>query len=236
MSCSHLLCGGCRSRKSFCLVLLGSKTSGATFAGALLFTPSVCYAATVSRGRDRAAPLPTHLLRICAGTLKRHGQCAVSKFASGQSHTVALPRKHLLTPNPTPKKHFVFFWGPRGGRQGSVALRRRGGKGKAEPRSRTPSVTMSGLTTPPSCLRQSTSPYTGEAKIRNLTNRGSTCSPSAREARGGRSFLLQGSRKDFAQQKICGKRRRKPSGQAARNAAADLRALRRRGGKGKSAA
>ena len=45
-----------------------------------------------------ASPLPTHLLRICAGALKRHGQCAVSKFAGGQSHTVALPRKRLLTP------------------------------------------------------------------------------------------------------------------------------------------
>ena len=51
----------------------------------------------ISRGRIRAAPLPTHLLRICAGTLKRREQCAVSEFASGQRHTVALPRKHLLT-------------------------------------------------------------------------------------------------------------------------------------------
>ena len=34
-----------------------------------------------------ASPLPTHLLRICAGALKRHGQCAVSKFAGGQSPT-----------------------------------------------------------------------------------------------------------------------------------------------------
>ena len=42
---------------------------------------------SVSRGRNRAAPLPTHLLRICAGTLKRHGQCAVSKLESGQSPT-----------------------------------------------------------------------------------------------------------------------------------------------------
>ena len=40
-------------------------------------------------------------------------------------------------------------------------------------------------------------------------------------------------KKHFAKQKICGKRRRKSSGQAARNAAADLRALRRRGGKGR---
>ena len=51
----------------------------------------------ISRGRIRAAPIPTHLLRICAGTLKRREQCAVSEFASGQRHTVALPRKHLLT-------------------------------------------------------------------------------------------------------------------------------------------
>ena len=42
---------------------------------------------TFSRGRDRAAPLPTHLLRICAGALKWHAPCAISKFAGGQSHT-----------------------------------------------------------------------------------------------------------------------------------------------------
>ena len=42
---------------------------------------------TVSRGRDRAAPLPTHLLRICAGALKRRALCAVSKFASGKEPT-----------------------------------------------------------------------------------------------------------------------------------------------------
>ena len=47
-----------------------------------------------------------------------------------------------------------------------------------------------------------------------------------------RPFCGRAARKDFAKQKICGKKRRKPSGQAARNAAADLRALRRRGGKG----
>ena len=54
--------------------------------------------ATVSRGRDRAALLPTQLLRICAGALKRRALCAVSKLANGQRHTVALPRKHLLAP------------------------------------------------------------------------------------------------------------------------------------------
>ena len=53
---------------------------------------------TVSRGRDRAALLPTQLLRICAGALKRRALCAVSKLANGQRHTVALPRKHLLAP------------------------------------------------------------------------------------------------------------------------------------------
>ena len=42
---------------------------------------------TVSRGRARAAPLPTHLLRICAGALKRRALCAVSKFASGKEPT-----------------------------------------------------------------------------------------------------------------------------------------------------
>ena len=40
-----------------------------------------------SRGGDRAAPLPTHLLRICAGALKRLDPCAVSKLANGQRHT-----------------------------------------------------------------------------------------------------------------------------------------------------
>ena len=59
-------------------------------------TPSVCFADTVSRGRARAAPLPTHLLRSCAGALKRRAQCAVSELANGQSPTGALPRKHLL--------------------------------------------------------------------------------------------------------------------------------------------
>ena len=49
--------------------------------------PSCLWQSTVSRGRDRAAPLPTHLLRICAGALKWHEQCAISKFASGQSPT-----------------------------------------------------------------------------------------------------------------------------------------------------
>ena len=48
--------------------------------------PSCLRQATVSRGRDR--------LR----TWKRHAPCAVSKFAGGQSHTVALPRKRPLTP------------------------------------------------------------------------------------------------------------------------------------------
>ena len=49
-------------------------------------TPPACpWQATVSRGRDRAS------------VRKRRAQCAVSKFASGQSPTGALPRKHLLT-------------------------------------------------------------------------------------------------------------------------------------------
>ena len=43
--------------------------------------------ATVSRGRDRAAPLPTHLLRICAGALKCPEQWGISKLESGQSPT-----------------------------------------------------------------------------------------------------------------------------------------------------
>ena len=45
-----------------------------------------------------ASPLPTHLLRICAGALKRRAQCAVFKFASGKEPTGLFARKHLLTP------------------------------------------------------------------------------------------------------------------------------------------
>ena len=65
-----------------------------------------------------ASPLPTHLLRICAGALYRRAQCAVSKFASGQSHTVALPRKHLLTPREEPRRLTFLLLSkilPRGG-------------------------------------------------------------------------------------------------------------------------
>ena len=40
-----------------------------------------------SRGRDRAAPLPTHLLRICAGALKCPEQWGIPKLESGQSPT-----------------------------------------------------------------------------------------------------------------------------------------------------
>ena len=49
--------------------------------------PSCLWQDTVSRGRDRAAPLPTHLLRICAGALKCPEQWGISKLASGQSPT-----------------------------------------------------------------------------------------------------------------------------------------------------
>ena len=45
-----------------------------------------------------AAPLPTHLLRICAGALKRRAQCAVSKFAGGKEPTGLFARMRLLTP------------------------------------------------------------------------------------------------------------------------------------------
>ena len=51
----------------------------------------------VSRGRDRAAPLPTHLLRICAGALKCPEQWGISKFASGKEPIGLFARKHLLT-------------------------------------------------------------------------------------------------------------------------------------------
>ena len=45
-----------------------------------------------------ASPLPTHLLRICAGALYRRAQCAISKFASGKKPTGLFARKHLLAP------------------------------------------------------------------------------------------------------------------------------------------
>ena len=45
-----------------------------------------------------ASPLPTHLLRICAGALKRPEQWGISKFASGKEPTGLFARKHLLTP------------------------------------------------------------------------------------------------------------------------------------------
>ena len=109
---------------------------------------------SVSRGRNRAAPLPTHLLRICAGTLKRHGQCAVSKLANGQRHTVALPRKRLLTPKPTPKKYFVFFWGPRGRRLKCGILPNQ--KCVCHHRKRVRRKDGAESTTPPACLWQAT--------------------------------------------------------------------------------
>ena len=116
-----------------------------------------------------------------------------------------------------------------------------GGRGNFERRF-TLFAIVSGLTTLPSCLRQATVsrgrdrarsgngtlhvpfPSSQVAKSPPGSLQESTCSPLTQ----GR-LILQGSHKDFAEQKICGKRRRKPSGQAARNAAADLRALRRRG-------
>ena len=45
-----------------------------------------------------ASPLPTHLLRICAGALYRRAQCAVSKFAGGKEPTGLFARMRLLTP------------------------------------------------------------------------------------------------------------------------------------------
>ena len=56
-----------------------------------------------SRGGNRAAPLPTHLLRICAGALKWREQCAISKFAGGKKPTGLFARKRLLTPKEAPK-------------------------------------------------------------------------------------------------------------------------------------
>ena len=76
---------------------LASSSQRSKFRKPLVLLAALLRCSLVSRGRNRAAPLPTHLLRICAGTLKRHAPCAVSEFASGQRHTVALPRKHLLT-------------------------------------------------------------------------------------------------------------------------------------------
>ena len=64
--------------------------------------PSRLRRATFSRGRDRAAPLPTHLLRICAGALKCPEQWGIPKFASGKEPTGLFARKHLLTPEEAP--------------------------------------------------------------------------------------------------------------------------------------
>ena len=80
---SYRLCG----REEACRAGRGKKEevirSGLPFGST---TPPACpWQATVSRGRDRAS------------VRKRRAQCAVSKFASGQSPTGALPRKHLLT-------------------------------------------------------------------------------------------------------------------------------------------
>ena len=72
---------------------------------------SIGQQSTFLRGRDRAAPLPTHLLRICAGALKRHAPCAISKFASGKEPTGLFARKHLLTPQTHPKKILRLFLG-----------------------------------------------------------------------------------------------------------------------------
>ena len=54
---------------------------------------------TFSRGRDRAAPLPTHLLRICAGALYRREQWGIPKLANGKKPTGLFARKHLFTLN-----------------------------------------------------------------------------------------------------------------------------------------
>ena len=56
--------------------------------GVGLTTPPSClWQDTVSRGGNRAAPLPTHLLRICAGALKCPEQWGIPKLESGQSPT-----------------------------------------------------------------------------------------------------------------------------------------------------
>ena len=86
-----------QSSKKVKLHPLASSSQRSKFRKPLVLLAALLRCSLVSRGRNRAAPLPTHLLRICAGTLKRHAPCAVSEFASGQRHTVALPRKHLLT-------------------------------------------------------------------------------------------------------------------------------------------
>ena len=73
------------------------RRSGANFASCCVprgYAPMLAF----SRGRNRAAPLPTHLLRICAGALKWHAPCAIPKLESGQSPTGALPRKRFLAP------------------------------------------------------------------------------------------------------------------------------------------
>ena len=55
-----------------------------------------------------ASPLPTHLLRICAGALYRRAQCAVSKFAGGKKPAGLLARIRLLTPEEEAIMRFGF--------------------------------------------------------------------------------------------------------------------------------
>ena len=88
-------------RESFFVFFAGEKNCGA--GGAARCHYSLSHGVgfnnfSVSRGSARAAPLPTHLLRICAGALKRRALCAVSKFAGGKKPTGLFARKRLLTP------------------------------------------------------------------------------------------------------------------------------------------
>ena len=135
-------------------------TQGRLYYGKLL--PSALRAATVSRGRTRAAPLPTHLLRICAGALfftpsvlppmfhrtaiqlplHRGGYNKVTPSAPSGHLPLWLPKKICLS------KDFLGR-----GAAGIKALprRRRGWRNLPCGDEVTPSAASSGLTTPPSC-------------------------------------------------------------------------------------
>ena len=80
------------SRKSRHAIFAGEETpsshaSASHLRGSPIYSFSLAALDSFSRGRARAAPLPTHLLRICAGALKCPEQLGISKFASGQSPT-----------------------------------------------------------------------------------------------------------------------------------------------------
>ena len=83
------------------------RRSGANFASCCVprgYAPMLAF----SRGKNRAAPLPTHLLRICAGALKWHAPCAIPKLESGQSPTGGFAKKALSRPLPAKLANAIF--------------------------------------------------------------------------------------------------------------------------------